>query len=112
MLGVTLTGANCRIEAHNQPWQQPITSIGVPQLPQGDLLHHKFAVLDGRTVVTGSQNWSEAANRTNDENLLVIQNPTVAAHFQREFERLYSNASLGLSPATQDKLAQQKTCRK
>lgn len=112
MLGVTLTGAKCRAEAQNQPWKQPITSVGVPQLPSGDLLHHKFAVIDQRTVITGSQNWSEAANRSNDENLLVIQNPMVAAHFQREFERLYGTAQLGLSPAAQAKLAQQqKTCK-
>jgi phosphatidylserine/phosphatidylglycerophosphate/cardiolipin synthase-like enzyme len=47
-------------------------------------------------VVTGSQNWSAAANNDNDENLLVIDNPTVAAHFQREFERLYNGATLGI----------------
>lgn len=113
MLGVTLPNAKCRPEAENHPWQQPISSVGIPQLPQGDLLHHKFAVIDQKIVITGSQNWSEAANRTNDENLLVIQNPTVAAHFEREFERLYGSARLGLSPATQEKLAQQqKICRK
>ena len=107
-----MAGAKCRTEPQNHPWKRPIATVGVPQLPEGDLLHHKFAVIDGRMVITGSQNWSEAANRQNDENLLVIQSPTVAAHFQREFERLYGAASLGLSPATQQKLAQQqKTCR-
>ena len=112
MLGVALAGAKCHLEASNHPWKHPIATVGVPQLPAGDLLHHKFGVIDRRTVITGSQNWSEAANHSNDENLLVIQSPTVAAHFEREFERLYANASLGLSPAAQQKLAQQqKACR-
>lgn len=112
MLGVMLADARCRPEADNRPWRRPLATVGVPQLPTGDLLHHKFGVIDGQTVITGSQNWSEAANRSNDENLLVIQNPTVAAHFEREFERLYGNARLGLSPAAQQKLVrQQKTCR-
>ncbi|MCY7368743.1 MAG: phospholipase D-like domain-containing protein, partial [Chamaesiphon sp.] len=57
----------------------PLATIGVPTLPQGDLLHHKFAIVDQRTVITGSHNWSNAANYNNDETLLVIQdNPTVA----------------------------------
>lgn len=107
LLGVALPNSRCRYEADNRPWKTPITTVGIPQLPEGDLLHHKFAVIDGKTVVTGSQNWSNAANRSNDENLLVIDNPTVAAHFQREFDRLYSGAILGLSSTLQERLQQQ-----
>ncbi|XPM59290.2 MAG: phospholipase D-like domain-containing protein [Leptolyngbya sp. IPPAS B-1204] len=112
MLGVALPNSRCRSEANNRPWKTPITTVGVPQLPEGDLLHHKFGIIDGQTVVTGSQNWSDAANSNNDENLLVIHNPTVAAHFQREFERLYGNASLGLSATLQARIQQhQQRCR-
>jgi phosphatidylserine/phosphatidylglycerophosphate/cardiolipin synthase-like enzyme len=76
---------------------QGLDTIGVPTLPTGDLLHHKFAIVDRRTVITGSHNWSNAANYHNDETLLVIQdNPTVAAHFDREFNRLYEHAILGV----------------
>ena len=75
----------------------PLETIGVPTLPTGDLLHHKFAIVDRRTVITGSHNWSNAANYHNDETLLVIQdNPTVAAHFEREFDRLYGQAIVGI----------------
>jgi phosphatidylserine/phosphatidylglycerophosphate/cardiolipin synthase-like enzyme len=75
----------------------PLATIGVPTLPQGDLLHHKFAIVDRRTVITGSHNWSNAANYHNDETLLVIQdNPTVAAHFNREFDRLYEHGIIGI----------------
>ncbi len=86
---------------------QPLATIGVPTLPTGDLLHHKFAVIDRRTVITGSHNWSNAANYSNDETLLAIEdNSTVAAHFDREFDRLYQGAALGI-PAK----LQQKRCR-
>ena len=81
--------------------------MGVPVLPPGDKLHHKFAVLDQNTVIVGSQNWSQAANNTNDENLLVIRNPTVAAHFEREFQRLYDGAELGMTPQLQEAIARQ-----
>ncbi|MGB3200744.1 MAG: phospholipase D-like domain-containing protein, partial [Nodosilinea sp.] len=107
MLGVTLPDHNCKRD-NSVPWAQPITTVGVPVLPPGDKLHHKFAVLDQSTVLMGSQNWSQAANTTNDENLLVIRNATVAAHFEREFQRLYEGASLGMTPQLESAIAQQK----
>jgi phosphatidylserine/phosphatidylglycerophosphate/cardiolipin synthase-like enzyme len=61
----------------------------------GDTLHHKFAILDRNLILTGSHNWTKAANHTNDEVLIVIQNEIVAAHFQREFDRLYQDVTLG-----------------
>lgn len=107
LLGLRLPDTRCRDEAHNRPWKRPITTVGIPQLPPGDLLHHKFALVDDRWVITGSQNWSEAANRGNDENILVIDNPTVAAHFRREFDRLYRGALLGISASLQALQTQQ-----
>lgn len=112
LIGVSLVNNHCRPEANNRPWTQPISTVGIPQLPVGDLLHHKFGVIDGQIVISGSQNWSEAANRSNDENLLVINNSTVAAHFQREFERLYRGAILGVSATVQERIEQQqKRCQ-
>ncbi len=104
MLGVSALGKACQAEPGNQPWSPPLTTVGVPQLPPGDLLHHKFAVLDRATVITGSFNWSRAADQQNNETLLVIENPVVAAHFQREFDRLYKGAVLGIPPKVQEKL--------
>lgn len=104
MMGFALS-ENCKYEIDNNPWNNPITSVGVPTLPKGDLLHHKFAVIDGKTVITGSHNWSQAANNGNDETLLVIESQTVADHYVREFARLYSKVKLGLPPTIQQKIA-------
>jgi phosphatidylserine/phosphatidylglycerophosphate/cardiolipin synthase-like enzyme len=76
-------------------WKQPIKTVGIPNLVTGDMLHHKFAILDRQLVLTGSHNWSKAANHINDETLVAIQNETVAAHYQREFDRLYQDATFG-----------------
>jgi phosphatidylserine/phosphatidylglycerophosphate/cardiolipin synthase-like enzyme len=92
MLGI----APCQAQSSRHAWAKPITTAGVPELPEGDLLHHKFAVLDRRWTITGSHNWSAAANYKNDETLIVIDNPLVANHFQREFDRLYGSAKLGV----------------
>lgn len=109
MMGVALKNQRCRYEDGNRVWRSPITTVGTPDLPQGDLLHHKVGIVDQHLVVTGSQNWSQAANHNNDENLLVIDNATVAAHFQREFERLYQGASLGIPSSVQQKIKEEKT---
>lgn len=111
MLGITLA-EDCRYEPSNRPWQRAIASVGVPRMPPGDLLHHKFGIVDQKIVITGSHNWTAAANTGNDETVLVVHNPTVTAHYQREFERLYTNAILGIPPAIQKKAeAQVRQCQ-
>lgn len=47
--------------------------------------HHKFAVIDGRTVVTGSYNWTVFAETKNYENVVIIHSQGVASKFQKEF---------------------------
>jgi len=110
MLGVALL-RNCQEEANNQPWLSPISTVGVPELAEGDKLHHKFAVIDQKTVITGSHNWSASANHQNDEFVLVIQNPTIAAHYEREFKQLYDRAVLGIPQWVQQRInSQQQEC--
>ena len=102
--GLAMADHRCRLEAGNNPWATPLKNVGTPRLSRGDKLHHKFAVIDGQTVITGSFNWSPAAAHTNDETLLVIDSPTLAAHFSREMDRLWQSAELGITPRLQRKL--------
>ncbi len=78
--------------------------MGIPRLARGDKLHHKLAVIDGKTVITGSFNWSPSAAHQNDEVLLLIHSPQVAAHFTREMDRLWKGAELGIPEQLQRKL--------
>jgi len=57
-------------------------------------------VIDNRTVITGSFYWSPSAAHQNDELLLVIESPLLAAHFTREMDRLWRGAELGDQRAT------------
>jgi phosphatidylserine/phosphatidylglycerophosphate/cardiolipin synthase-like enzyme len=107
-LGVGLKNKKCQYEEGNRIWKTPITTVGMPDLPEGDMLHHKVGMVDRHWVITGSQNWSEAANRGNDENVMAIDNAVVAAHFQREFERLYSGARLGVPESVRKKIAEER----
>ncbi|WP_066380949.1 DUF655 domain-containing protein [Anabaena sp. CA = ATCC 33047] len=110
MMGVALS-EKCKYEVDNKPWKNPLTTVGVPTLPKGDLLHHKYSVVDNRTVITGSHNWSVAANNANDETLIIIENPTIAQHYAREFARLYTQAQVGIPERIQTKIqAEKKQC--
>jgi phosphatidylserine/phosphatidylglycerophosphate/cardiolipin synthase-like enzyme len=55
-------------------------------------MHHKVMVIDDSIVVTGSFNFTDSADTANDDNLLVIHSPAVAALYLQEFERVDSIA--------------------
>jgi phosphatidylserine/phosphatidylglycerophosphate/cardiolipin synthase-like enzyme len=58
------------------------------------VVHHKFFVLDvgtpQATVITGSRNFTDAAGRENDENMVIIQDRRLADIFFVEFYQLFS----------------------
>lgn len=51
-------------------------------------LHHKVIIVDGETTITGSYNFSKSAEKSNDENVLIIHDPDIAQRYTEEFERL------------------------
>jgi phosphatidylserine/phosphatidylglycerophosphate/cardiolipin synthase-like enzyme len=56
------------------------------------LMHHKVIIIDGRTVIFGSYNFTRNAAEDNDENLLIVDDPAVARLFLAEFCRVYNAA--------------------
>jgi phosphatidylserine/phosphatidylglycerophosphate/cardiolipin synthase-like enzyme len=68
-------------------------------------------VIDNKIVITGSFNWSPAAAHINDETLLVIESPKVAAHFTHEMNRMWRSAELRVTPRIQRKLERQRAKR-
>ncbi|GMV41196.1 MAG: hypothetical protein AMXMBFR64_29120 [Myxococcales bacterium] len=53
-------------------------------------MHHKFVIIDGETVATGSFNFTNNANWNNDENLLVLRSPELAGQYSVEFQRVWN----------------------
>lgn len=51
------------------------------------MMHHKFALFDGKTAISGSYNWTRNA-KSNYENLVVIYDQMAITHFKMEFQRL------------------------
>jgi len=66
------------------------------------MLHNKYLIADQSNtksdplVLTGSHNWSNAANNTNDENTLIIHDSTTANIYYQEFLKRFldNNGSL------------------
>ena len=56
-------------------------------------LHDKVIVVDNRYVITGSFNFSANATESNDENVIIIDNPEIASLYMQEFERIWNIAT-------------------
>ncbi|XP_047434950.1 mitochondrial cardiolipin hydrolase isoform X2 [Mugil cephalus] len=52
-------------------------------------MHHKFAVVDNRLLITGSLNWTLTAVQSNMENILITEEPDLVLPFIEEFQRLW-----------------------
>ena len=67
---------------------QPFPTAAIPGVP--DLMHHKYVVRDAATVWTGSMNWT-ADSWTREENVVVtVDSPAIAARYRDDFEQLWT----------------------
>lgn len=59
------------------------------------IFHHKFMVIDGVNLETGSFNYSAAAANKNAENVLVLWNvPQIAQQYDNQWSKLWNEANL------------------
>lgn len=52
-------------------------------------MHHKFAIIDGDVVLTGSYNWTRSACFSNQENLIATNDENAVEAFSTEFQKLW-----------------------
>ena len=61
---------------------------------EDSLMHHKFCIIDDKTIINGSYNWTISAEYYNYENILIIRNNTKLVHdFVKEFDDLTNSLS-------------------
>lgn len=88
-LCLTRDEQNINFQPGGLPFAELEAAGGRVWIIEDRLMHHKFCILDGRDVLTGSYNWTNKAARSNEENLvLTTGDPELAQHFLREFRRL------------------------
>jgi phosphatidylserine/phosphatidylglycerophosphate/cardiolipin synthase-like enzyme len=61
---------------------------GIPVWIDGQhkIAHNKVMIIDSETVITGSFNFTKAAETENAENLLVIRSPDLAAQYRANMD--------------------------
>ena len=57
---------------------------------RGGLMHNKYCVIDNQIVITGSYNWSENAEKKNDENTAVMYDYDRASDYSVEFRKMFA----------------------
>ncbi len=79
----------------------PLACAKLPVKVDGNsyTMHHKVIIIDDSIVVTGSFNFTATADTANDDNVLVIHSPAVAALYLQEFGRVEAAAK---SPDTKE----------
>jgi phosphatidylserine/phosphatidylglycerophosphate/cardiolipin synthase-like enzyme len=69
-----------------------VPTRGVSGVP--DLMHHKYVIRDGATVLTGSTNWTDDS-WSREENLIVtVDSPELAARYLLDFEQLWEKRNV------------------
>ena len=69
--------------------------ISVVEDDRRALMHNKFIVIDGRITYTGSMNFSSNGIYCNNNNLVRIDSPRLAANYIAEMDEMYNDRSFG-----------------
>ncbi len=60
-----------------------------------NFMHDKFAIIDGKYVITGSTNWTDNGFFFNDNNVVIIHSRNIASSYEREFEEMFEEHLFG-----------------
>jgi phosphatidylserine/phosphatidylglycerophosphate/cardiolipin synthase-like enzyme len=83
------TGSNTPFSEYGK-----LKQAGVEVYQDGNpyVMHHKVILLDDHITMFGSFNFSENADKDNDENLLIVDDRQFTAEFEQEFQRVLAAA--------------------
>ena len=86
------TGSESQYSYYGDLKESGLDNIEVRQDGNGRIMHHKVIILDRETVIFGSFNFSNNANDSNDEAIIIVHDPTFAQYFVDEFEAVWNEA--------------------
>ncbi len=77
----------------------PVPTRAIPGVP--DLMHHKYVIRDRSALWTGSTNWTEDS-WSREENVIVrLESPQLAASYTQDFEQLWGSCEVARSGKVQ-----------
>jgi len=80
-----------------EPDAKLIGALGVPHKPIAgvpDLMHHKYVVRDREAVWTGSMNWTDDSFHRQENVIVTLESPEVAAAFAEDFDQLWETGDV------------------
>ena len=87
IVGLDKRQAHGRYDLHSE-----LTNNGVSVIikPKTALEHNKLCVIDGKTVIMGSYNWSYSAQKQDNSDIIIKNCPQMGRAFVDECKRIYS----------------------
>jgi phosphatidylserine/phosphatidylglycerophosphate/cardiolipin synthase-like enzyme len=95
----------CENPADDRPMKgtpETIDGLDVPTRgihEEGALMHHKYVVRDGASVLTGSTNWTDDAFTREENAVLTVDSTDLAAAYTANFEELWRRGKVERSGA-------------
>ena len=76
-----------------------LTQAGIPIVDdkRRAIMHHKFVVVDGQVVLTGSWNFTTGDTYRLNNNAVIVHSPPVAQNYSAEFEKMFVDRKFGPS---------------
>lgn len=84
---------NGQLTSHMQVLKR--NGISIKGDDRSGLMHHKFLIMDGIKVITGSANLTPYSLYRDNNNSMLIESPELAANFQIEFNRMFHRSMFG-----------------
>lgn len=81
----------------SKPVPRQLLSAGIPIIGDGQdsLMHDKFMVVDGKTLLVGSANFTDNGLGIDNNYLLKIDDPDLAEAYSDEFDSMFINGGFG-----------------
>ncbi|XP_076680141.1 mitochondrial cardiolipin hydrolase zuc [Andrena cerasifolii] len=80
--------------------------IAIKMQHSDNMMHHKFAIVDGDILITGSTNWTMSAFFGNSDNIMITNQRALVKPFVAEFQKLWEALESRILSGTEDKLDQ------